>query len=155
MRTSSSLARPCTVLALLATLAVGCGTADPARDLDRRRAQYSATVGSFVVRDEPAEGRQEILLDVLLQFSGNEPLAGITVDVSVADAAGREKASRKIWVSTAGVARGVDRQVTVTLDDVPYQPGDGFFVEVRSPIPAAERGAYREFGGAAGEAEAP
>jgi hypothetical protein len=139
MRTRRRLA-----LLLLAAVAAGACAADPALELERQRARYSAAVGSFVVRDDPAAG-QEIILDVLVQFDGTEPLPGITLDVSVADAAGKEKASRKVWVSTQGVARGVSRQVTVKLDDVPYQPGDGFFVEVRSPIPASERGEYREF----------
>ena len=37
------------------------------------------------------------------------------------------------------------------MDDarfLPYQAGDGFFVEVRAPIPAAERGDYKEFAAA-------
>lgn len=128
----------------LALLLVACA-GDPILELERQRARYSATMNGFVVRDDPATGKQEIVLDVLVQFDGQAPLDGVTVDLSVADAAGREKAVRHLWVDTRGLGKGPGRQVTLTLSDLPYLPGDGFFVEVRAPIPAAERGDYREF----------
>ena len=111
------------------------------------RGYYNAelSAGGFVVRDDPATGKQEIVLDVLVQWDGSQPLDGVTVDLSVADAAGREKAVRHLWVDTRGLGKGPGKQVTLTLTDLPYQAGDGFFVEVRAPIPAAERGDYREF----------
>jgi hypothetical protein len=128
----------------LALLLAACA-GDPILDLERQRARYSATMNGFVVRDDPATGKQEIVLDVLVQFDGQDPLDGVTVDLSVADAAGREKAVRHLWVDTRGLGKGPGKQVTLTLTDLPYLPGDGFFVEVRAPIPAAERGDYREF----------
>lgn len=133
-------------LALL--LAVAACAGDPVLQLERQRARYSATMNGFVVRDDPATGKQEIVLDVLVQFDGQEPLDGVTVDLSVADAAGREKAVRHLWVDTLGLGKGPGKQVTLTLTDLPYQAGDGFFVEVRAPIPATERGDYREFAAA-------
>ena len=39
------------------------------------------------------------------------------------------------------------RKVAILFDDLDYQPGDGFWVEVRSPIPVAERGDRRQEGG--------
>ncbi len=131
-------------LLLLAALAPACA-GDPVLELERQRSRYSATMGGFVVRDDPATGKQEIVLDVLVQWDGDQPLDGVTVDLSVADAAGREKASRRLWVDTRGLSKGPGRQVTLTLSDLPYLAGDGFFVEVRAPIPAAERPQYREF----------
>jgi len=131
----------------LALLLAACA-GDPILELERQRARYSATMNGFVVRDDPATGKQEIVLDVLVQFDGQDPLDGVTVDLSVADAAGREKAIRHLWVDTRGLSKGPGKQVTLTLTDLPYLPGDGFFVEVRAPIPAAERGDYREFAAA-------
>jgi len=131
----------------LALLLAACA-GDPILELERQRARYSATMNGFVVRDDPATGKQEIVLDVLVQFDGQDPLDGVTVDLSVADAAGREKAVRHLWVDTRGLSKGPGKQVTLTLTDLPYLPGDGFFVEVRAPIPAAERGDYREFAAA-------
>jgi hypothetical protein len=131
----------------LALLLAACA-GDPILELEHQRARYSATMNGFVVRDDPATGKQEIVLDVLVQFDGQDPLDGVTVDLSVADAAGREKAVRHLWVDTRGLGKGPGKQVTLTLTDLPYLPGDGFFVEVRAPIPAAERGDYKEFAAA-------
>ncbi len=36
-------------------------------------------------------------------------------------------------------------QYTHVLEDVPYEEGDGFFAEIRHPVPAEERHLYREF----------
>ncbi len=144
-RSGSPWLRALTAVCLLLA-GIACG-GDPGDRVDRLRARYSATLGSFVVRDDPASGRQEILLDVLVQWDGREPLPGLTLDLTMADAAGREKGARKLWVDTAGLDRGPGRQLTLTVDDLPYQAGDGFFVEVRVPIPPAERGDYREFSG--------
>jgi len=141
---ANSLRLLASTLALLLAACAG----DPILKLERQRARYSATMNGFVVRDDPATGKQEIVLDVLVQFDGQDPLDGVTVDLSVADAAGREKAVRHLWVDTRGLGKGPGKQVTLTLTDLPYLPGDGFFVEVRAPIPAAERGDYREFAGA-------
>lgn len=137
-----------TILLLLAlAVASGCGASDPAQRIEALRSHYDAELSGagFVVRDDPASGKQEILLDVLVRWEGRERLPGITLDVSMGDATGKEKANRRIWVDTAKLDRGPGEQTTLTLTDIPYQPGDGFFVEVRSPIPAAERGDYREF----------
>ncbi len=143
----SARANPFRLLAptLALLLAVAACAGDPILQLERQRARYSATMNGFVVRDDPATGKQEIVLDVLVQFDGQEALDGVTVDLSVADAAGREKAVRHLWVDTRGLGKGPGKQVTLTLTDLPYQAGDGFFVEVRAPIPAAERGDYMEF----------
>jgi len=128
---------------------LGCGDRGPER-VARIRAQYEARLNGFVVRDLPAEGetpaRQEILLDILVRRDGRDSLAGLTLDLSVAGAGGAEKARRRLRVDTSGIDKGVEVQVTATVADLDYQPGDGFHVEVRHPIPVAERGDYREFG---------
>jgi len=147
--------RPALLPALIAlALAPGCAR-DPIADIEARRARYSASLGGFVVREYPAAeqgaARQEILLDVLVQFDGREPLDGLTLDLSMADGAGREKARRFLWVDVTGLGKGPGRQYSLIVDDLPYQAGDGFWVEVRSPVPAAERGEYRELGGGLGE----
>ncbi len=136
-----------TVPLLALALALGCGAANPAQRVEALRSHYDAELSGagFVVRDDPASGKREILLDVLVRWEGHERLPGITLDVSMGDATGKEKAARRVWVDTSKLDRGPGEQTTLTLTDLPYQPGDGFFVEVRSPIPAAERGDYREF----------
>ncbi|MCM2270064.1 MAG: hypothetical protein NDJ75_08175, partial [Thermoanaerobaculia bacterium] len=106
-----------------------------------------AAVTGFLVRDEPGAERPRILLDVTVRGEARPPLPGITLDVSMADGGGREKARRLVWVDTSALGPGGE-QTTLTLEGLEFAPGDGFWVEVRTPVPAAERGDYREFGGA-------
>ncbi|KAB2965743.1 MAG: hypothetical protein F9K18_06315 [Thermoanaerobaculia bacterium] len=137
------LARFALPLALVAALGAACAR-DPARRIEAARARYSATVQSFVVRDDPEASRQQIVLDVLVEWKGGEPLPGLTLDVSMIDPGGREKARRRVYADVSRVDRG-GAQVSLVLEEVPYAAGDGFSVEVRGPVPAAERGDYREF----------
>lgn len=88
---------------------------------------------------------QAVTLDVLVSRDGREALSGLTLDVTQADAEDREKASWKIYLDVADVERGSGTQIAYRLEDVEYEEGDGFHVEVRHPVPAAERGEYREF----------
>ncbi len=129
---------------LLLLLAAACA-GDPAARIEARRAKYSAELTGFVVKEAPAVALPEIVLDVLVSGAAKPPLSGLTLDLSMADAAGKEKVHRRVWVETSTVGPGGE-QKSLTLTDLGYAAGDGFWVEVRSPIPAAERGDYREFG---------
>jgi hypothetical protein len=137
--------RPVHALALLGVLALAACGGDPVQRLEARRARYDATLQSFVLRDA-AGGGQEVLLDVLVRHAGGEPLPGITLDVSMVDARRQEKARRRLWIDLPPAVGTGGTQLSLVLTDVDYQPGDGFWVEVRSPVPAAERGEYRELG---------
>lgn len=95
---------------------------------------------------EPAH--PNILLDILIQHDSPELLAGITVDISMADSAGNEKGAWKVWFDTANVRKANITQYSHVLEDVPYVEGDGFFAEVRHPVPTEERGEYSEFSSA-------
>jgi hypothetical protein len=147
MRAGPSPRSALAVGAVAALAAAACG--DPAQEIEQRRAAYEASLAGFLVRDDPAAERPTIVLDVLVRGAARPPLAGLTLDVSMADAAGREKAHRRAWVDLAGVGPG-GVQTAVTLEGLEYAPGDGFWVEVRSPVPPAERGEYRELGGGGG-----
>ena len=107
---------------------------------------------------EPMEGEGEamepiqtppanpnIMLDILVQHDSPEILPGITVDISMADADGNEKGAWKAWFDTSSVRKANIRPYTHVLEDVPYVEGDGFFAEVRHPVPAEEYGDYVEF----------
>jgi hypothetical protein len=121
-------------------------------------AEASATGEAAAMAEEAAEGDAEmaepmeiepvnpdILLDILIQHDSPELLPGVTVDISLADAAGTEKASWKVYFDTSTVKKANVTQYTHVLTDVPYEEGDGFFAELRHPVPAAERGEYKEF----------
>lgn len=90
------------------------------------------------------DGKRDVLLDLLLQSNTYEQLPGVTVDVTQADADSNEKAVFHVWLETAGMARG-SQPFTHTLEDVEWEEGDGFHVEIRSSVPESERGEYREY----------
>lgn len=94
---------------------------------------------------EPVPVAQAVTLDVLVSREGRESLPGLTLDITQVDAQEEEKASWKAYLDVADVHRGPGTQISYRLEDVEYAEGDGFHVEVRHPVPAAERGEYREF----------
>lgn len=163
-RRSTAFALAVAALLLLAACAGEGGVAGA-------RAGYIAEMGSFSVVQAPAmaeeateaaeaeaeaEAAEEaaaptepamvtVLLDFLIHNEGSGALDGVTVDLTIADPDGNEKERRLLWVETAGLTKGSQRQVAHELTDVAYTDGDGFHVEVRYPIPMEERGDYREF----------
>lgn len=93
----------------------------------------------------PVELSQDATLDILVRHESSENLPGITIDILMQSASNQEKGRWTMWAETAGLEKGTHLQLTHVLEDVPYEEGDGFFVEVRSPIPADERADYPEF----------
>jgi hypothetical protein len=134
-------------VAVLAPVVLAACAGDSARAIEAQRAKYTATLSGFVVKEAPGQAKPQIVLDVLVQGGSKPPLPGLTLDVSMAGADGKEKLVRRVWVDTATVGTAGE-QKTVVFDDLDFAPGDGFFVEVRNAVPAAERAEYREFGGA-------
>ncbi|MEM7481661.1 MAG: hypothetical protein AAF481_10845 [Acidobacteriota bacterium] len=88
---------------------------------------------------------QDIKLDIMVNNDNYEKLPGLTLDVSQADSNEVEKNHWKIYIDTSEIARGNRSALVHTLEGVDFQEGDGFAVEVRSPVPAEERSEYREF----------
>lgn len=106
------------------------------------------------VADDLAEGvevlpevpvSQAVTLDILVSLDGREVLPGLTLDVTQADVQENEKASWKVYLDVSDVVRGPGTQISYRLEDVEFEEGDGFYVEVRHPVPPGERGEYREF----------
>jgi hypothetical protein len=90
----------------------------------------------------------DVMIDLLIKHDSPKLLPGITVDVTMVDEAKTEKASWKIWFDTSKVKKANVTGYTYVLENVPYVEGDGFFAEVRHPVPAEERGDYKEFSSA-------
>jgi hypothetical protein len=86
-----------------------------------------------------------VLFDVIVLFSGKDPLPGLTVDITHADAAGGEKVVRQHYLEVGDLLRGSTRQVAIELDGWDLTDGDQFSIEVRRGLSDAERGTYREF----------
>jgi hypothetical protein len=111
-----------------------------------------AMEGEEVVEEMPM--RQDVMLDVVLyKQSGDERLPGLTLDVYQVDAEEKDKASYRIWVDTSRLNKGSRQAVSYVLEDVDFEEGDKFFVEVRPNVPPEVRGQYQEFADAAGEGE--
>ena len=102
--------------------------------------------GEMAEEMEPAPpANPNILLDILIQHDSPEILPGITVDISMADPEGNQKGAWKVWFDTSKMLKANVTPYTHVLEDVPYVEGDGFFAEIRHPIPVEERGEYKEF----------
>lgn len=90
--------------------------------------------------------RQDAILDILVSLDRRETLPGITVDVEHVGPkplqAGKD--TYRAYLDVSDVHQGGGTQLSYRLEDVDYEAGDGFHVEVRSPIPPGERGEYRE-----------
>ena len=157
----------CGFILVVAIFIGACGETDPYAVIEAQRTQYTAQAQGFYVdervidRDpvQDADGNEvsiapiiekDILLDILVQNEAAEPLAGLTVDFEHVDSAGSIKSARKIFLDTSEVGRGNVGSFSETLSNVDYTDGDAFTVNVRSPIPEAERSEYREFDAAEG-----
>jgi len=162
-------ARAIAVIAGALTLIVGCAEQSPEDKIAALRSYYQAEFNGFLVSQTPVEPdaadavaveegeasepeiatevelRTVLLLDLLVQHSSPERLPGITVDVSMVDSQEREKEHWRVWVETADLAKATHKQVSHEVEVDNYEEGDGFWAEVRHPIPAAERSEYREF----------
>ena len=139
---------------------LACGPS--AEDIALARAQYVAALDGFVVRQEPVPAaepsaaprlEQDVTLDLAVRREPSEQrsegLRGITLDVDQVDAAGGSRRHWRVWVDTAALAPGRELRAGQVLEDVDYAPGDGFRVEVRRSVPAAERAQYAEWNAAA------
>ena len=148
-------------------LALACGPElTPEEKIEVLRSHYTAELKSLTVKQDPApsavldeEGEDgedaaealvagvttEVILDILVSTNSDEHLDGITLDLLQQGGDGEEKDRRTLWVDTSQIVRGSGSQITHVLTDVDYEPMDGFFVEVRVPIPESERSAYSEF----------
>ncbi len=98
---------------------------------------------------EPAEESgprpMDISLHLLVRFSGDEALTGITVEVTQADPFGKEKEPTLHWIETAGMGKSDVQQVDLRLEGVEFEDGDAFSVLLREVVPAEARSQYREF----------
>jgi hypothetical protein len=148
-----------------------CTSQTPEERLAALRSHYRAELNGFLVKETPLEPapeaavvppgvlpesdpaplptRTDLLLDLVVRHDAPERLPGVTVDVTMVDSAQRPKGRWLVWVDTADLPKATQQQVSHEIQGVDYQEGDGFYAEVRHPIPAAERGDYRELAGVA------
>lgn len=97
----------------------------------------------LLAETEPVDVDQKVVLDIRLRHSGAGKLPGVTLDITQADSSDNEKARWRRYVETDGMA--VEKSVSVTLEDVDYEAGDGFHAEVLHTVPPEQRNNYQEF----------
>ena len=90
----------------------------------------------------------DILFDLIVRYDGTNPLSGLTLEVSHADAFEKEKASFRHWLELPPMVKSETKQVSFVREIPNFEDGDLFSVELRSAVPAEERGEYREFSNA-------
>ena len=114
-------------------------------------AEGEAEEGMEEMEMEEQSGPQprDIILHLLVRFSGDEPLAGVTVEVTQADPFGKEKAPTLHYIETANMTKSDVRQVDLQIEGLEFEDGDAFAVNLREVVPAEDRGSYREFAEAA------
>ena len=150
-------------IAVVLVGAHGCGPrVTHEQKVEQLRSQYTASLESLTVKQEPMaagvapgdEGvaestapvvRTDAILDIVVSTDGEERLPGLTLDIEHLDADRRAKDRCTFWVETAALARGQSAQVSHVLENVVWETGDAYSVEVRKRIPLEERSGYREF----------
>ena len=115
--------------------------------------ETEATEGE-VVEGEAVEGEAmepegpkstEILLDLLVAFSGSKSLPGVTIEISHADPFEKEKGTYRRYLETGTVLAGDSRQFVSSLELENFETGDVFSVSVRPVVPPEDQGEYREY----------
>ena len=86
-----------------------------------------------------------VLFDVVMTFSGNDPLPGVTLDIVHKDPFDQIKTTRRQYIETPTLTKGQVLQTDFVLEDLSFEEGDTFEVELRGDIPPGERSEYREF----------
>ena len=103
------------------------------------------------IMEDPADAAPastSIVFDFYVVYDGSDPLPGITLDFSHADASGTEKASWRHFIEVPGMAKGEARQATVTLDVENYAEGDLFSAQLDEYVAPEDQAEYPEFASA-------
>lgn len=89
---------------------------------------------------------KNVLFDLIVGYDGSDPLPGLTVEVSQIDPFQKEKATYRHYLELPNLRTGTT-QTDFVLENIMFEDGDGFSVDLRMVVPEAERGEYREFAG--------
>lgn len=106
--------------------------------------------GELEVVDVDAAGPRmvNVFFDLIVLFEGDDPLPGLTLDISQADSGGAEKQSFRHYQELPAHIKGETKQVSFELEGIEFAEGDQFSVALRKVVPPEEQGEYREFASA-------
>lgn len=103
--------------------------------------------GDEMAAEEMKPESYDIVLDLLIKNGNRDKLPELTVDLIHLDATQTEKGRLLVAFDVADILPGASSQFSHELKGIPYEEGDMFTAEVRTPVPPAERDQYPEFGG--------
>ena len=88
-----------------------------------------------------------IFFDLIVLFSGQEPLPGITVDITHADADGNEKGTWRRFLDIPNIVKSETKQIDFE-DDREFVEGDQFSVQLLKQVDPANYSEYSEYASA-------
>ena len=140
--------RRCTVLAAIAALtltAAACGPREtPAQRVDRLRQQYDVQPNGYQPRTG-ADGRPELILDMLVRNTGRKGLKHLTLMVRVMGPGGKELQHKRFSIDVGDLVPGVTSQISAVVPGVEVKPGDGVTLELENAPPPEVRSQFPEF----------
>jgi|GEM_PF-698661 hypothetical protein len=90
----------------------------------------------------------DVTVDILVSNRNSENLSQLTIDVIHTDGERNEKGRYQVTIDASGITKGGNSQVAHTLENIPFEEGDGFTTEVRNPVPDGEKSKYPELANA-------
>ena len=93
---------------------------------------------------EAAPAPTTIVFDLIVLFSGKEPLPGITVDLTQADADGNEKKTWREFLDIPSIVKAETKQLTLE-SEVDFAEGDQFSVQLLKYVDPANYSEYHEY----------
>ncbi|MEM9292708.1 MAG: hypothetical protein AAGD01_13590 [Acidobacteriota bacterium] len=92
----------------------------------------------------------DVLLDLVLANGNRETLDQLTVEIVQLNPDQSEKQRWRHTFDVADLLQGMTVQQAYKLENIDYKEGDLFYAEVRTNVPAEERGEYPELAGLEG-----
>ena len=96
---------------------------------------------------EAAPTKTTIMFDLIVLFSGSDPLPGITIDISHADSAGTEKSAWRKHLEIPNIVKAETKQISFEAE-VDFVEGDQFSVNLLKYVDPANYAEYPEYASA-------
>ena len=134
-----------TGVALLVLAASACGPREtPAQRVERLRQQYDVQPNGYQPR-EGADGKPELILDMLVRNTGQKGLEHLTLMVRVLAPGGKELQHKRFTIDVSKLVPGVTSQISAVVPDVEVKPGDSVTLELENAPPPEVRSQFPEF----------
>ena len=145
MRRSLQLLSLLAVLVPVFVLVASCGPEEtPEQKLERLRYSHDIVPLGYTTITGP-EGEPTLVVDLQIVNQAAEPLPTLTVLVTVRDADGTEKASRRVSLDLSDVRPGVGVQMAAQVPGVAADEDDEVLVEIEPDLGPEQLRSLPEF----------